>query len=435
MNTTCERKNFLPVVPSHFDEYGLEPMEYRLYSHIVRRAGKEGCFESIPNMARSCLMNEKTVRKSLRVLVAARLVTIVQERRGRTSIYQLTQPSQWVDSHCLPAIRQELTTNSLNQNSAHNGDTSSNNGSGTKSGRGVVPDLVGVVVPNLVGVVVPDLVDEVYPNKVFPSKELTLNTAPSTRECVCEETDLEQLNQDKEPIPQSPTSLSTKSGSSFQTDNPSCRPTMAAGLFEFSEQSNNKPSKPKFQSIEDLLNLVLLDPSIMASDPLPAVYRSEIKLRGWRFPWRTLTRDKIYQTCDRRLVELIAKERAKWSKCEWQEKIPTVIKSIGNLEATKGGLEELLGYWSKVVESVASPTETSQATTDPIGYYSNRSLEWHKATFCELLDLGDKVGTDRAIAQFSTRYDQQNEGATDKWLDWLKLTQPTMYAYLHPQAA
>ncbi|MBD2520362.1 hypothetical protein H6G93_36585 [Nostoc sp. FACHB-973] len=221
-----------------------------------------------------------------------------------------------------------------------------------------------------------------------------------------------------------------------QTDNPSCRPTIAAGSFDKNEQSNNKLSKQKFQSIEDLLNQVLLDPSIMASEPLPAVYKSEIKLRGWRFPWRTPTRDKIYQTCDRRLVELIAKERAKWSKCEWQEKIPTVIKSIGNLEATKGGLEELLGYWSKVVESAASPTETSQATTDqPIGYYSNRSLEWHKATFCELLDLGDKVGTDRAIAQFSTRYDQQHTGATDAWLNWLSIHHPQMYAHLNQAAA
>ncbi|WP_445632631.1 hypothetical protein [Nostoc sp. DSM 114161] len=158
-------------------------------------------------------------------------------------------------------------------------------------------------------------------------------------------------------------------------------------------------------------------------------------MRGWRFPWRTATRDKIYQTCDRGLVELIAKERAKWSKCEWTEKIPTVIKSIGNLEATKGGLEELLGYWSKVLESVTPQTEESKATDQPISYYSNRSLEWHKATFCELLDLGDKVGTDPAIAQFSIRYDQQYTGATDAWLNWLDANYPQIYAHLNQAAA
>ncbi|MFN6441428.1 MAG: hypothetical protein RMY35_031740 [Nostoc sp. DedSLP01] len=134
---------------------------------------------------------------------------------------------------------------------------------------------------------------------------------------------------------------------------------------------------------------------------------------------------------DRALVELIAK----WSKCEWQEKIPTVIKSIGNLEATKGGLEELLGYWSKILESGPPQTEQSKATDQPIGYYSNRSLDWHKATFCELLDLGDKVGQEQAIANFSTRYDQQHTGATDGWLNWLQINYPQMYAHLYPQAA
>ncbi|WP_146195920.1 hypothetical protein [Nostoc commune] len=173
----------------------------------------------------------------------------------------------------------------------------------------------------------------------------------------------------------------------------------------------------------------------MASDPLPAVYRSEIKSRGWRFPWRTPTIDKIYQTCDRTLVELIARERASWTGCSWLEKIPTVIKSIGNLEASKGGLEELLGYWSKVLELTAPQTSESVSKLEPVGYYSNRSVDWHKATFCELLDLGDRVGTDKAIAQFSTRYDQNHTGATDSWLNWLKVEHPSMYAYLHPQVA
>jgi hypothetical protein len=277
----------------------------------------------------------------------------------------------------------------------------------------------------------------------------TQNALPAQESCVCE---TEQLNLEKptpekpsleestpeEPTPQQPASLSKNSESLQQTDNPSKGSTIAAGSFDKNEQSNN-PKKPKFQSIEDLVDMVLVDPSIMATDSLPAVYRTEIKIRGWRFPWRTATRDKIYQTCDRRLVELIAKQRAKWSEREsWQEKIPTVIKSISNLEGSKAGLEELLGYWSQVVKPSAIPEPTTQQKPDetqPIGYYSNRSLDWHKATFSELLDRMDEVGKDKAIASFSSRYDQQDPGATLKWLDWLKLTHPQMYAYLHPQAA
>jgi hypothetical protein len=94
-----------------------------------------------------------------------------------------------------------------------------------------------------------------------------------------------------------------------------------------------------------------------------------------------------------------------------------------------------MGYWSKVLESDLSLTQESQPDNQPIGYYSNRSLDWHKATFCELLDLADRIGKDHALAQFTTRYDQQDKGATDKWLEWLETNYPQIYAHLHQSAA
>jgi hypothetical protein len=238
----------------------------------------------------------------------------------------------------------------------------------------------------------------------------------------------------EQPAPKSLTSLLTKPESSSQTQDSSSG-SIIAGSFDNHEQTNNKPPKRRFDSIEDLLNQVLLDPGIMASDALPAVYKNEIKLRSMRFPWRTTTRDKIYQTCDRRLVELIAKERALWNGCEWTEKIPTVIKSIGNWESSKGGLEELLGYWSKVIESAVPPTQEAQQANEPVGYYAQRSLDWHKATFSELLDQKDEVGCEQAIANFSTRYDQQHTGATAGWLNWLQANHPQIIAHLYQQAA
>jgi hypothetical protein len=364
MNTTCDRKDFLPVVPSYFDEYGLEPMEYRLYSHIVRRAGKNSCFESIPNMARSCLMNEKTVRKSLRVLVAARLIKVVQERKGRTSIYELTQPSEWLDSQSLPAIRQEFTTNSVNQNLSHNGNTPGNNGSGTKSGggsgtksgRGVVPDLVGVVVPNLVGVVVPDLVDEVYPNKVIPSKEFTLNAAPPTQNafptqesCVCE---TEQLNLEKpsleEPTPQLPTSLLKNSEYKQQTDNPSRGSTIAAGSFDKSEQSNKKPQLAcpykTARNVEELIDAWLTDPTAMSDDSLPLLVRETIKWNRWVLPWRNGERklNNLYQNFNPIVVDFLAKELATKSKLSAQQEITHAVAVMNTWEKNKGGWTNLM---------------------------------------------------------------------------------------------
>ncbi|MCC5653231.1 helix-turn-helix domain-containing protein [Nostoc sp. XA013] len=381
MNTTCERKEFLPVVPSYFDEYGLEPMEYRLYSHIVRRAGKNSCFESIPNMARSCLMNEKTVRKSLRVLVAARLIKVVQERKGRTSIYELTQPSEWLDSHSLPAIRQEFTTNSVNQNLSHNDNTPDNNGSGTKSGggsgtksgRGVVPDLVGVVVPNLVGVVVPDLVDEVYPNKVIPSKEFTLNAAPPTQNafltqesCVCE---TEQLNLEKptpekpsleKSTPQLPASLSKNSESSQQNDNTSCRSTIAAGSFEKSEQSNKPqltcPYKSA-QNVKELIDAWITDPTAFADDFVPLVVREKIKWNRWVLPWHSGQRklNNLYQNFNPIVVDLLAAELATKSKRSAQLEITHAIAVMNTWEKTKGGWTNLMQRYNQALQTEKQP--------------------------------------------------------------------------------
>ncbi|MFW9257675.1 hypothetical protein [Nostoc sp. CALU 546] len=438
-NQLNNRTAFEVFIPGFFDDYPLESSEFRLYAHIQRRAGVSGCFESIPKMAKHCYIALKTAKNAIKLLLAAGMIEI-QERLGTTNIYTPTSPSLWVSPNQIQLLRSQIKVSKETPVKI--------NPSQNCTGGGVNFAPSGGV--NFAWGVGSNLTHKGIPIKVIPSKEFTLSAVPPKNECVCEETNLDlQPNQEEEPIPESSssqsnqeepipeslTSLSNQSETLHQIDIPSCRPTIAAGLLDKNEQANKKPSKPKFQSIDDLLNHILLDPGILASEPLPAVYRNEIKLRCWRFPWRTSSRDKIYQTCDRRLVELIAKERAEWDKVNWQQKVPTVIKSISNLEVSKAGLEELLVYWSKVLSSSTPQTEQSKANDQPIGYYSNRSLDWHKATFSELLDRMDEVGKDKAIASFSSRYDQQDPGATLKWLDWLKLTHPQMYMYLHPQAA
>lgn len=316
----------------------------------------------------------------------------IQERIGTTNIYTPTTPSSWVSPNQVPLLRSQIKTTKETPAKINPSQNCTEGGGNFAPSEGV----------NSAWGVGSNLTHKGIPIKGIPSKEFTLRAVPPKSEYVCEETNLDlQPNQEKEPIPESSssqsnqeepipeslTSLSNQSEYEHQTDIPSCRPTIAAGLFDKNEQANKKP---RFQSIDDLLNHILLDPGILASEPLPAVYRNEIKLRSWRFPWRTSCRDKIYQTCDRRLVELIAKERAEWDKVNWQQKVPTVIKSISNLEVSKAGLEELLVYWSKVLESSTPQTEESKPNDQPIGYYSNRSLDWHKATFSELLDRMDE---------------------------------------------
>ena len=139
-------RDFAIVVPSYLDDYGLDPYEYRLYSHIVRRAGKNGCFESIPNMARHCLMSEKTLRSSLRVLLNAGMVGVAESKAGKSVVYEVTQQEKWVASDVLEIIRGKRTPG--------------------KSATTTPGKSATTPVANLLG--------EVFPSKEVPFKELPL---------------------------------------------------------------------------------------------------------------------------------------------------------------------------------------------------------------------------------------------------------------------
>lgn len=67
-----KRKPWL-FVHSDLDDSDLRPSVFRVLCHVARRAdGKtRTCFESIPNMAKGCGLNHKTVRASLAHLVAS----------------------------------------------------------------------------------------------------------------------------------------------------------------------------------------------------------------------------------------------------------------------------------------------------------------------------------------------------------------------------
>ncbi|MFO0052556.1 MAG: helix-turn-helix domain-containing protein [Dolichospermum sp.] len=147
MNQIKDRRDFAIVVPSYLDDYGLSPYEYRLYSHIVRRAGKNGCFESIPNIAKHCLMNEKTVRQSLKVLLGAGMIAVVESKKGKSVVYEVTPHEDWVTPEELPNIRNKRTP------------TKSGTTTPTKSGTTPLPNLA----------------DEVFPSKEIPFKEIPLS--------------------------------------------------------------------------------------------------------------------------------------------------------------------------------------------------------------------------------------------------------------------
>jgi len=126
-------------VKSEMDDYGLDPYEFRIYARIVRRAGRKEAWESVPNMAKACMMSESRVRLALQVLEAAGLIES-QERSGYSTLRRLTPKSKWVHPQRLEAIRAALTR-TKSATTPIKSDRSSQTHTPSKSDRGVVSKL------------------------------------------------------------------------------------------------------------------------------------------------------------------------------------------------------------------------------------------------------------------------------------------------------
>ena len=92
------------------DEYELDPYEFRLYAHIVRRTGgkPEGvCFSSLRKIAGICKMSMRKAQQAMKVLIKANLVT-QNKRTGRTDEYKVTLFNAWSPKEELDKIRKDV---------------------------------------------------------------------------------------------------------------------------------------------------------------------------------------------------------------------------------------------------------------------------------------------------------------------------------------
>jgi len=82
-------------VSAKLDDFGLDPYAIRIYIRIVRRAGKDGCFESIENMAEACKISRRQVFNAIKTLLKHRLV-VKDPKPGKPSTYFLTASDEWI---------------------------------------------------------------------------------------------------------------------------------------------------------------------------------------------------------------------------------------------------------------------------------------------------------------------------------------------------
>jgi DNA-binding MarR family transcriptional regulator len=97
MNTatqTTEGFNAI-FIHSSLDDAGLTTQEFRVFAHISRRAGSGRAWAGNKSMSEICQISHNTIDKCLSRLEGMRMVTRMR-RPGKTTIYTITPPGQWV---------------------------------------------------------------------------------------------------------------------------------------------------------------------------------------------------------------------------------------------------------------------------------------------------------------------------------------------------
>ncbi len=103
--------NSVMFVHNKLDEYGLDPYEFRVYAHAVRRTGGKPngkYFASLSKTADICQMSVRRVQYSLKFLCEAGFLT-QEKRAGRTDEYRVTLVTKWAKPEDLEVIREAVT--------------------------------------------------------------------------------------------------------------------------------------------------------------------------------------------------------------------------------------------------------------------------------------------------------------------------------------
>lgn len=145
------RPDYGAFIPAALDDYPLNPNEFRIYAHVLRRAGTDsrGHFESIGKTAKHCGMNAKTARNAMKVLQLAGMISVV-DRPGSTKLITPTHDNSWASSDQVPEIRKRVSSQAGTTKSgrgAKSGSTKSGRGTPTKSGSTPLPNQGGVPLP------------------------------------------------------------------------------------------------------------------------------------------------------------------------------------------------------------------------------------------------------------------------------------------------
>lgn len=155
-------------IPSHLDDLGLSPFEFRLYAHIARRAGSGGqCWEGIDKMAKICRMERKTAYKAFQFLEDHKMIR-VERKKGATSHITLTNRSSWI-----PPDQEVVSDRPVRPPHPLKGTSKKKNSGCAENGIGAGCTLNGIPpIPNTEQLPIPETEQPPIPNMVHKGTPL-----------------------------------------------------------------------------------------------------------------------------------------------------------------------------------------------------------------------------------------------------------------------
>ncbi len=82
-------------IHSALDEAGLSVAAFRVFAHLARRGGKDGCYPSAESMVKTCRLERQTIFRALTELEKNGLISR-EKRAGCSTKYTLTPSPAWL---------------------------------------------------------------------------------------------------------------------------------------------------------------------------------------------------------------------------------------------------------------------------------------------------------------------------------------------------
>lgn len=80
-------------IPPWLDDIDLKPHPFRVFCHLLRRAGEDGrCYPSAPSIAAACRISKDTVWPALNALEEAKLIERLPKKFGGSNTYLIKSP-------------------------------------------------------------------------------------------------------------------------------------------------------------------------------------------------------------------------------------------------------------------------------------------------------------------------------------------------------